>query len=499
MKKILMMVFGLFLLLPVSSAFAYGDGYLSTGQYSYTYKATTWASRIFDKDPTTYATLDPGMNVATVTITLNKAISMRAYKASHLSVNNRPEYKFYNSAGKLLKDADPSTSGKLINLSLNDVKKIEIYTISNSVRVYEFEIYEQIPFELLPVTNLEETHTHDAVTLNWTNPNVAEFIGATIKRDGVILTQLSSASNSYTINELHSGTAYSFEVVAKYNDNTYSKPEFINVTTDSEPVKPPEPTKPKEITDLKITATHERVDLSWDLPKTNNFKHVNIYRNTIKEIALIDRLLGVQTAYAAETKIFETNGTYFNDLTVSPSTTYEYTLSTTSIDLVESGGITKRVTTLAKPKTTIGGGGYTKDEETGDYTYYWTSPSTGLVKILVGGTEYKKVYASDLKVVIPKEKMKFTLLGSPDVRLVPIDEDGTEGTPSKPPEGGGGSTGDVKLPFGPIEIVKGAFDLLKLFGPYILIALSILLLPRLINIIKGILQKNKERNKEATR
>lgn len=44
----------------------------------------------------------------------------------------------------------------------------------------------------------------------------------------------------------------------------------------------------------------------------------------------------------------------------------------------------------------------------------------------------------------------------------------------------------VTLPFEVAEIITGAFELLKLFGPYIAIGLAIMLMPRFVAILKGI-------------
>lgn len=325
------------------------------------------------------------------------------------------------------------------------------------------------------VKDLKATTNHNSANLTWELPTVNDITGIRVLKEGVKVADISKVSK-YEITGLKPETTYKYEIVILYS-GFESAPVPITFTT----LKTPDDAG--EINDLKATATHERVDLSWSLPKTDVFKHVNIYRDTIKETALIDKLLGVQTVYAAETKIFETNGTYFNDLTVSPSTTYEYTLTTTSTGLTESEGISAKVTTAAKPKPSIGGGGYEEDKATGDFTYTWTSPTTGQVKVMVGGVLFKTVAASDLKIVIPKGSMKFTLLGSPDVKLIPIAEDGTEGVPTKPPSNGGIGGGGVDIPFSPNDLLKSGMGLMLIVGPFVLLAMAFLLVPKLRNVI----------------
>lgn len=47
----------------------------------------------------------------------------------------------------------------------------------------------------------------------------------------------------------------------------------------------------------------------------------------------------------------------------------------------------------------------------------------------------------------------------------------------------------VTLPFTAGEVIEGAFELMKLFGPYIIIGLAIMLMPRFVTILKGIFGK----------
>ncbi len=139
------------------------------------------------------------------------------------------------------------------------------------------------------------------------------------------------------------------------------------------------------------------------------------------------------------------------------------------------------------------GGGIEKDPNE-DYVITWTNPITGKMKVLVGGKQYAIVPASDKKIVIPKDKMVFDLIGNPDVQLVPIDENGNEGIPSKPGGSGvgnGGGIGDivgggeVGKVVNPENTLKGGVELLKVIGGFILLGLSFLVVPRLIKLIRN--------------
>lgn len=483
MKKVLFMVFGFFLFLPLTNAFAYEGGLLHgkslfVGNSISSGEVDTETLKMTDGLSNTYYEI----NTFTKNIVF-KNFSPITIDSYQISASSEIKMTLYNSSYVELYSVYVNRNG--VKHSIPPVSNVTYVSLKNQMdsklRVYDFDVFGTVqPVILDPVTNLSETHDFQSVNLAWSNPTAIDFEGLIVKKDGAEETQLAKNKNSYTIGSLKPKTSYEFEVIAKYTDGGKSESKKIKVTTDD---APPVPVVPKNVADLKVKATHERVDLSWTLPIMEDFKHVNIYRDTVTKITLIDKLIGIEKAYAAETKIFETNGTYFNDLTVSPSTTYEYTITTTSTKLLESDGVTKQVTTENKPKPSIGGGGYEEDEETGDFTYSWTNPTTGQVKIMVGGVLYKTVPASDLKIVIPKASMKFNILGSPDVYLIPIDEDGTEGVPTKPPSSGGIGGGGVDIPFSPNDLLKSGMGLMLIVGPFLLLALAFLLVPKLRNMI----------------
>lgn len=48
----------------------------------------------------------------------------------------------------------------------------------------------------------------------------------------------------------------------------------------------------------------------------------------------------------------------------------------------------------------------------------------------------------------------------------------------------------VDLPFTVTELISGTFDLMKLFGPYIIVGLAIMMMPKFVNIFKGIVGRS---------
>lgn len=345
------------------------------------------------------------------------------------------------------------------------------------------------------ITDLRANTTHNASKITWLNPTVSDFVGVTILKNGEKVIDLDKSINNYTATNLLAETEYSYEVVARFAGGFQSNRVPITFTTLKAPIGA------GSVSDLIANPKYDRVDLSWTLPGSSNFKHVNIYRDEIVQTTFIDSVLGVKVAHAAATKIFETNGTYFNDLTVKPETTYKYTLTTTSTESLESDGVTATVTTPEKPKPEFEGG-FEKDPITGDFTYYWTEPSVGQVKINVGGTHYKTVSASTKKIIIPKNEMKYTLMGDPDVSMIVIDENGDESAPIKPPQNGEGSgdmLGNVKLPLSPQDVLSSGMGLLLVICPIILLVLAFLVVPKLRKILMQSIGKKEPDGKVSTR
>lgn len=322
-----------------------------------------------------------------------------------------------------------------------------------------------------PITNLVSDVGADRVTLSWDKPTKNPD-GIEIKRDGQIVATLPAASTSYLVEGLTPETEYEFTVTALYGGGR-STPETLNIKTDSPP--PPQPAG--EVQDVRSSVTHERVNLSWKLPVSNILEHVNIYRGSESGESF--------AIMSAPVKIFETNGTYFNDLTVQPETTYNYRLTTYSTEGVESEGVTATVTTAEAPPPVIEGGNYTKDPLTGNFIYSWDQPTYGQVKILLGESEFTTVDASLGQVSIPKNQMKYTAFGDPDVTLIAIDGDKTS-EPIRPGVDGqtsGDTIDQLKIPFTAQDLLGTGTGLLWLIAPFVLLALAFLVVPKLRNML----------------
>lgn len=339
--------------------------------------------------------------------------------------------------------------------------------------------------EIKPLKDISELSllktTETEITITWINPTEPNFQKIKIMLNGEII-ESDLKDNKYTFKNLKPNTEYKILVIANYVGDIDTKGIEMVVSTNDYPIIP-------EVNNIKASTGYDRVKLTWSRVTNDHFSHVNIYRKKLNETNLIQKTLGEVYANEGYTPLFETNGTYFNDLTVSPETTYEYLLTTENVAGVESNGVTVQVTTLPEPPPQMGGIDF-EEKENGDYLYKWTSPTKGQVKIIVGGNEFAIVAASIKQITIPKSAMKYTAMGNPDVRLIPISESGKEGKPINPNIPFSGIQSPIKVS----DLLTTSIVFLWLLGPFILLVLAIVYAKKIIQLIRKSVE-NKKNNR----
>lgn len=363
--------------------------------------------------------------------------------------------------------------------NITNVKYVRVFNAysSNTAVIRDLELYgeDQIKPKDIKNINIDDV-TSSSISLSFDYDKQDDFshVELSIEEIGIFTT----TGNNFTFENLKPDTEYKIYATVVNSLGIKSNPMIITVKT----LEPPPPEF--EIKNLKAKPAFNRVDLFWSNPDYEGFHHVRIYRkdNVSTRNPFMQLLFGL-VVYADDDDfkpIFETNGTYFNDLTVEPDSSYEYKLTTNSEDgMFESQGVTIKVTTPPEPPPEMGGVDYFENEN-GDYVYKWTSPTKGQVKILVGGVEYATVPASNKQIVIPKADMKYTLLGNPDVRLIAISESGKEGKPINPnlPFSG------VNLPLRVDDLLTTIMWILWILGPFILLVLAIVYSKKIIQLIR---------------
>ncbi|WP_197204154.1 hypothetical protein [Cytobacillus firmus] len=374
MKKLIVFLTVLvFFFVPFSFGFAYSGGLLQ-GKIPNSYSGFTDTNHVTDGDQLTKATLrslDYGSieYILSTDSTIDKIYSI-------FSGEGGLYVEFFNSSN--VKIFNMTHYGGLINIS--DVENVKRIKISNGYGTgFSLNEFDVIPLDSNPIihdeiSNLVLIPSHNEVFMSWSIPSGnSNFTGAKIYKGGQLLTTVDKNTSSFIDKDVLGNTSYTYKVTALYDDGYETAGVSKELTTsapppdrdgdgipDSEdaypddPTNTPPPVEAGEVENLEITTTYKSANLSWVLPKTENLQHVNIYRETLtQETSFMDNLINGKRAYAASEKIFETNGTYFNDYTVKPETEYKYTITTTSVDGVESEGVTATTTTPVKPAITF--------------------------------------------------------------------------------------------------------------------------------------------------
>ncbi|GAE32877.1 fibronectin type III domain-containing protein [Halalkalibacter hemicellulosilyticus] len=365
----------------------------------------------------------------------------------------------------------PDTSYRLVLTSYYDPPGYETDGIEVNTRT------EAIP----QVSAIHQDNDYHSVSVTFKNPFFDGFRDVALYQDNQRIAV--TTEGHFHIEGLEHSQSYEFEIRTRTTDGYESEAQTISVQLQ-------EPPKLEDITNVTVSSTHERVDLSWSNPQYNPyFDYVRIYRRDIEgesegsaAVQKMSEFLFGSTVSANENEfdpLFETNGNYFNDLSVEHDSDYEYRLASVNDEGEESDGVYVTASTDHEPEPSMGGVD-SEEQDNGDYLYTWTSPTTGTVRVIVGGDEFATVPASDGEILIPSDSMSYTLLGNPDVQLIPITENGTEGSAG----GGGGGLGGINLPFTPNDVLLSAVSLFTGFSGFVILALVFFFTPTIMWLIK---------------
>ncbi|WP_282154826.1 fibronectin type III domain-containing protein [Cytobacillus gottheilii] len=497
-KRVLFLVFAMLFLVPFQSVLAADDWLLTNKSPVETQGSINNVANCNDEDQGSTCLMYEN---SSVTYELESESDIKRLQLYTSSYRVGIYVKFYDSNYREITQRSISSNdlNKVLVIDVKNVKRVQLLNTNTTgaQSVKHFDVYGDVTL-YKEITNLNLTESFNEIALTWDIPSDTGemiFSGSTIYRNGSLIKSLDSSIKTFTDTGLSADTNYTYKITAIYTDGHETDGITKGIKT---LIPPPEPAG--EVENVEVKPSFNRVNLSWNLPEQDHLHHVNIYRDTIEEKGFFENMFGGSVAYAASTPIFETNGTYFNDLSVEPETKYEYTLKTESTEGLESEGVTVQTETAVEPTPKIEGGGFTETED-GDFLYSWSQPSSGKVKIYVDGEEYQTVDASLKELLIPKEDMKYDIWKNPKVSLQPISESGKEGTETKPApsEGESGSPVDnIKMPFSTKDAVSSGMILLTIVAPFVLLMLAFKFVPKMRNMIMSAFRKGQATKQNVT-
>lgn len=412
-------------------------------------------------------------------ITAKKA-NLNIDRSKILSQGQYSKIRLYDSSSSLIGEINNDvTAYKIDNLlpnqnytffvdivfdRLNTSKKVPLKFDTQSFKIDDI-------FKIVNITTKEATLNIDRSKILSQMPYEKIRI---LNSEGNLIRELDNTVRSYKISGLSPEKEYTYVV------------EIVGTTTEKTELTFKTVAANKDVENLKAIPEATQVFLSWKMPEYDELQFARIYRKK-ENSGIVAKMKSLFVSDDGYSPLFETNGTNFRDLTVAADTEYTYKVTTVDTNDAETSGVTIKTKT---PKMSVSGGN-TEVDENGDYIITWDSPTTGKIKVLIARKEYAIVSAADKKIIIPKEEMKFDLLGNPDVQLIPIDEEGNEGLPSKPGGGGNnsGGIGDIigggdAAEITPENTLDIAIGLFLLVGGFLLLGMSFWLVPKIIRLIR---------------
>lgn len=417
-----------------------------------------------DNNPSTYATL-PYSGNASIYFTLLETVDI---KSIYLNSASSVRVRFFDANNKMLYDTYGSAFTESNNyekdVDIKNVSRVYINHTSSNLRLYEFDIGVSATEDIQPpldITNLTLNPTSNSILATWTGSESTDISHYELYIDDV-LKESSFKETKYTFTGLSPGETHSIKVVSV--DLSGNRSQGISTTTTTK-------NAPLEITDLISESESTNIKFSWKNPNDENFSTVNIYKD--------GKLLTStpSTSYTVEGLEY--------------AKTYTFVFKTVNKDGIESEGIKTTITTEAEPPTEVKNPDY-HEQPNGDYVVTWEEPTTGKMRIIVGGKTYAEVPASQKIFTVPSADLKYNFLGEPDVRLQPISDTGKEGVPTVPPS-------EIESPFTPVDLIKTGNGLLFLIAPFLLLALSFLLVPKLRKLIFSSLKGSKGKEEPTRR
>lgn len=332
MKKILALALLFALMLPVSSVFAYEGGMLHGETMTLLNHPSlvdgTAITTITDGDPITKEYLDNSYNnIEFVSKTFSSPVSVSSYRLNASTAYGSYKLKLTKSDGTISYVTGLSKNNTTTEFPVvSDVVKMSLVfnlTTTNGVYLYDFDVFEAVTFDSLPVTSLLETHNYNSVNLSWDNPVIDTFTGVKILKDGLEVAQLANTTNSYTINGLDPDTPYTFDVVATYSDRVDSVAQTVTVTTST---MPEDTSPPANVGNVSVEKTDTLVSLFYTFPVDTDFSHLEIYRDSVL----------IQDNFTLDS---------YDDYSVVGNTTYVYRIVSVDFDGNKSTGFVQTVTT----------------------------------------------------------------------------------------------------------------------------------------------------------
>ena len=339
--KVLMVLALVFMILPISSAFAYEGGFLQ-GNTTYpeltdnnldTYISIGWS---------TTRTVDIGSDqtIERIYLKSNRAGGYYKVRLKNASGTVIASYNFATSTATTNGTTTVNNNGYTSLVTpVNNVRYAEIYTTGDAPSgnlMYEFDVYgAKPPINHMEIGNVAYSNNDNDITLTWSAPSTNEdFTNSIVYRDGVEVARLDKTGNVFVDNDLDYNTTYTYKVSALYTDDFETDGITQVVAIGAEPIDETKipPSNPTALTVTDIAS--DSAKLKWTNSSDNDLQSVNIYN----EDGTLLTNIPITSSYT------------INDL--SPLTNYSFSIALVDRDGNESGKVPVTFKTLEGRDTT---------------------------------------------------------------------------------------------------------------------------------------------------
>lgn len=306
--------------------------------------------QVYDNDLETEETVSNENYITFNTLVNIKAIYIKRGKISPFIL----DISYYDeNLNVIVTEIYSSTKEGYIEVNRDNVLQISFMRGStNRVDLAEFDVFGTYDLDIqLPnipedITNLDFEVTTDTATFNYDLPSDEDFSHVNVYFNNEVY---QTTDTTFILENLSPNTDYEITFKTVNTEGIESLGTTVTFKTDDLP--PPPPLEETDIHNLKAEVSADRVDLTWNNPKTDKFEKAIIYRATLtsnQQTSFLDYFKPLKV-HADELKpIFETNGTTFADLTIQPEQQYQYKV-TAMIDGTETEGATVTTDPIPKP------------------------------------------------------------------------------------------------------------------------------------------------------
>ncbi|MCY8546418.1 fibronectin type III domain-containing protein [Bacillus vallismortis] len=149
---------------------------------------------------------------------------------------------------------------------------VQIKGFQKDDKAYAINFYDTVPGQFKNISDVEYIASDDSVKFSYTLPEnfsyLKVWVNDQLKKDMV-------EDSSFELNQLIYDSSYNVKIISYSKDGGISSSYRTVVKT--KPLQPP-----SDITNVKYKFDYKSLHMTYDLPKDDNFSHLEVYKNNVQ-------------------------------------------------------------------------------------------------------------------------------------------------------------------------------------------------------------------------